>query len=51
MKRSGCRWKENVLAAAEKGIGRVKNDGEVRGMVVREVERLIGASKVACRKL
>ena len=35
IKKVWCRWKEKVLAAVEKGIGRKKSDGEVRGMVVR----------------
>ena len=42
---------EKVLAAAEKGIGRKKMTERSEGWWSDEVERLIDAWKVACRKL
>ena len=56
--REGClieevwhRWKEKALAAAEKGIERGKKTERSEGWWSDEVERLIDARKVACRKL
>ena len=52
IKRFGVhRWKKKVLAAAEKGIGRKKMVERSEGWWSDEVERLIDARKVACRKL
>ena len=44
------RWKEKVLAAAEKGIRWKKMTERTEGWWSDEEERLIDARKVSCRK-
>ena len=43
------KWKEKVIVAAEKGIGK-EGYREVRGMVAEDMERLI-VIKIPCMKL
>ena len=45
------RWKEKVIAAAEKGIGRKKVAERSEGWWSEDVERLIVIRKMTCRKL
>ena len=49
--RCGVRWKEKVIAAAEKGIGWKKVTGRSEGWWSEYVERLIATRKVTCRRL